>query len=425
MSEREEAQKVRANQASDPNSKEVQELIDYYSARDLGYGFHGQSMDEIEAWANANGQYAPVNSEARIRWLAERGFQKKYDEDPAFRQLTKDNRGSSNIFTRVGEGFQSMAETTLDAAKGIAPTAAVMGAGALGTLAMGGAAANLGAGASLHGLGTGGSMAGVTAGSAANAGMAGVAGYGGTEAVSGAITSNASDSLFGSDLFWDIGLGGAGIWAAYEGTQGIIDATGDASDAQLQAARDAEALNRERYAEAQGYMEPYIDSSGRALNQLDIEMGLVPGEAGTAYMNTPGYLASREEAIAGIDQSAANSGNLYSGSTLAAAGEASANIHNSFYTNYMNMLQNMASPTTATNLSSFGMNQGTSIAQNNLSAQQIASGYDISGAQTNQAFLGDVIEGASNIYDSYLSKPTTPTPADPYATQGGQQPWYI
>jgi hypothetical protein len=124
----------------------------------------------------------------------------------------------------------------------------------------------------------------------------------------------------------------------------------------------------------------------------------------------------------GVDQANANSGGLYSGRRAEEAGKASARVQTSFYDNYMTILQNMASPDTATNLAGFGMNQGVSIGRQNILSQDNASRYDISGAQTNQAYLADLAGGAANLYNGYQS--TQPAPQN-YADQGGQEPWYL
>lgn len=181
------------------------------------------------------------------------------------------------------------------------------------------------------------------------------------------------------------------------GASGVVDAAEQASSDTLQAAREAEALNRERYGIATDLLSPYIEDSRTAQDQLMVEMGLAEGEAGTAYLNTPGYQSMLSETREGVDQAAATSGNLYSGRRLESAGEASAGVQQSFYNNYMNLLTNMSSPNTATNLASMGVNQGVVMGQQNIGAQNTASGYMVSGAQTRQAAIGDVIGGAVNV----------------------------
>jgi len=128
-------------------------------------------------------------------------------------------------------------------------------------------------------------------------------------------------------------------------------------------------LNQERYEAAQGYLNPYLESSGNALNQLNIEMGLAPGEGGTAYMNTPGYKENLRETREGVSQSFANAGGAYSGRRFEAAGEASGAVQSKYYDNYMNILNSMASPQTATNMASFGLNQGIAMGSQDIQSQ--------------------------------------------------------
>lgn len=123
-------------------------------------------------------------------------------------------------------------------------------------------------------------------------------------------------------------------------------------------AKRAEALNRERWEEAKGYMDPYAADARTARDQMMIEMGLAPGEAGTAYMETGGYQGMLSESQRSVEQASATGGNLYSGARMKAAGEVGAGVQNQFYNNYMTMLQNIGNPDVATNLAGLGMNQG-------------------------------------------------------------------
>ena len=52
------------------------------------------------------------------------------------------------------------------------------------------------------------------------------------------------------------------------------DATGAAAEGSLAAAQRSEDLNRERFALAQGYLDPYAGRANIAAQQLQAEMGL-------------------------------------------------------------------------------------------------------------------------------------------------------
>jgi hypothetical protein len=81
----------------------------------------------------------------------------------------------------------------------------------------------------------------------------------------------------------------AGVYAADR----AADAASDASQATRDIAADNEALNRERYADAQDLLDPAIQSADRARNQLSSEMGLeTPGYTPSGgYQDTAGYKA--------------------------------------------------------------------------------------------------------------------------------------
>lgn len=198
-----------------------------------------------------------------------------------------------------------------------------------------------------------------------------------------------------------------------------VSAAETAAASQERIAAEAQALNVERYGEARELMDPYISEARTAREQQMIEMGLAPGEAGTAYMETPGYEKLLEERQRGAEQAAAGAGSLYSGRRIQSAADVGGATQSQFYQNYMGMLQNLGSPSAATNLASLGVGQAATMGQQQLAAGQAASGFRVGGAQAagqatmagagaQQAMMGDVMGGAANIYSGYLSRPTTP-----------------
>jgi len=104
-------------------------------------------------------------------------------------------------------------------------------------------------------------------------------------------------------------------------------------------------------------VKPFLTSAEEAQNQLNVELGLAPGEAGTAYMETPGYKAALDERTKAVEQTAASMGEAYSGRRLEAAAKAGSDVQTQYYTNYMNMLGAQANPETAVTLASLGINQ--------------------------------------------------------------------
>ena len=266
------------------------------------------------------------------------------------------------------------------------------------------------------------------------------------------------------------------------GATGIEDASRAAAASSDEAAQRAEALNRERYGQAQGYMAPWIGRSDIASQQLMAELGLpqyssqqgqqagplegvqdpnmgpspnadpsqanitqfggfgrgtggminrmMPklmdkiksadesGAPSSPYMNPegayevapehvyrprdtsqiPGYQAAMDESLRAAEQSAISSGSTaYGGRRLEAAGEVGAGVQQSYYNNYMNMLQNMASPQSATNMASMGLNQGVSMGQQNLAATNQSNQYRMEGAGARQAGIGDILGAGAGV----------------------------
>jgi hypothetical protein len=209
---------------------------------------------------------------------------------------------------------------------------------------------------------------------------------------------SAGDALRAPFEFAADPIGTAGeVIGEITGAADVQEAAEAQAAATLQSQREARELNIERFGEARELLSPYIEGAGTAREQMMVELGLAPGEAGTAYMETPGYESLLGERQRGAEQAAAGSGSLYSGRRIQSAADVGGATQSQFYTNYMNLLQNMASPTTATNLASMGVNQGTVMGQQQIGAQQVASGYMMGGAQAQQAAIGDIIGGGAAV----------------------------
>ena len=182
------------------------------------------------------------------------------------------------------------------------------------------------------------------------------------------------------------------------------------------ASKSAEELNRERWAEAQGYLAPYAGRADIAAQQFQAEMGLAQyGDSGQGYMprdmsEIPGYQAVMDESLRAAEQSAVSSGSTaYGGRRIEAAGEVGAGVQQSYYNNYMNMLQNLASPTVATNLSSMGMGQGIQMGQQNVAATSAANQYMLQGTAASNAAIADMVGAGVEYYNRPSAPQTTPS----------------
>jgi len=168
-------------------------------------------------------------------------------------------------------------------------------------------------------------------------------------------------------------------------------------------------FSEQRFAEAKGYMNPYIEDARTARNQLMVEMGLAPGEANTAYMESPGYLAAME----GAEQRMASGGMAYSGARAGATQRTSAQ----FYNNYMGMLQNIGNPDAATNLSSLGMDQAATLGSQNQAYINSQNQARLQGTEAQNAALADMMSGISNIYAGSQAGGNTTTMTSAGTTQ--------
>jgi len=184
----------------------------------------------------------------------------------------------------------------------------------------------------------------------------------------------------------------AAVYGAYESHQ--------TAKQNRQAAESAQQQNIQVLREGQGkatqLLSPYIASSEAARDQLMVELGLAPGTPGTAYMQAPGYRA----AMQGVEQSGANAGTLYSGRRIADSAE----VQSQFYNNYMNLLQNMANPATATNLANIGIGTAGNIATGNLTTMQLSNQYRTQGTEATNAAVADVAKGIANYYNQYQNQ---------------------
>lgn len=193
----------------------------------------------------------------------------------------------------------------------------------------------------------------------------------------------------------------AGAYAANESSKASDRAGRRTEDAAMR----AEGLSRERFEESQRLLDPSIQREEAASNQMMVELGLREPEegstAGSAYRETEGYQNLMDESLRAVEQSAASAGGTaYGGRRLQEAGRVGAGVESSYYSNYMNMLQNMASPRSATNLSSMGMGQAAQIGGQNIAATNTANQYSLMGTQAENQALADAVKGGSSLMAS-------------------------
>ena len=158
---------------------------------------------------------------------------------------------------------------------------------------------------------------------------------------------------------------------------------------------------------------PYLASERSALGQLNAEFGLGPGKGYTGYRESPAYQAAQDasrvaemEAIDTINQDAANQGTLYSGrrgeALIDRARRGSyerAGIEQTYYQNYLNMLQDMARPTATTAVSGYEYNTANQAGQNYLDAARTNLSARLGGtSEAARMALGNLRTGEEGAY---------------------------
>ena len=194
-----------------------------------------------------------------------------------------------------------------------------------------------------------------------------------------------------SDFFSGEGKAGS-INPGAQYLKGPENAAKISAEATAEAARNAEILNRERYGETTDRLSPYMDAELLAKKRQMVEMGLIPDDGSRgAYMNTPGYQGAIDAGVSAVNQGSANQGSLYSGSRARELKKVGQDVQQSYFSNYMNMLNNMANPTTTTNVSSLGMGQAATIGGQNIGSAAQQGQFRQQGAQASQAATGDAL----------------------------------
>ena len=71
-----------------------------------------------------------------------------------------------------------------------------------------------------------------------------------------------------------------------------------------------------------------------------------------------------------------------------------------YYTNYMNLLGNLASPTTATNIANLETGHAGDVAQQRIGAQTSANKYNLMGAQAQSAATADIAGAIGGVLEN-------------------------
>ncbi len=165
---------------------------------------------------------------------------------------------------------------------------------------------------------------------------------------------------------------------------------------------------------------------------------------GMDYQNNPAYRKMQDETARNVNQYAANSGSLYSGRRGEALREASANTQmqfyqdlagreeraynndlsrrgvatgalqgreDSYYTNYMNLLGNLAQPTTATNIANLETGHAANSANNTNSTAATVNQGNLMGEQARSAGFADAAGAIAGGISAFANRPQQQQPA--------------
>lgn len=176
-------------------------------------------------------------------------------------------------------------------------------------------------------------------------------------------------------------------------------------------------------------------------------LGLTPEsmQVGSEYQQLPAYMKAREAGMEAVNVGAAGSGSLYSGrrgeelrdvgqqvesqyyqdavrqqqqmmqarrgergaglARMGGAYETGRNREQSYYNNYMQMLQGMSQPTATTNIGAMGTSLGRETSANLIGTARGVSDLQIGGAGAQQAAYADIAGGIMRVAPAFLSAP--------------------
>ena len=203
---------------------------------------------------------------------------------------------------------------------------------------------------------------------------------------------------------------GASMWAADE-----------ASDAQREAARRAERIERENNAQIRSDFAPYREAGGSALTKYADSLGL-NGDAAredfrTDFRADPGYQFSFDEGTRAVQGSAAAKGGLLSGGAMRALTRYGTGLADQQYGSYLDRFKGLADTglNAAAQTGSFGaqsagrqgqyaLDAGAAQAGGYLGMAQGVNGAISNGLQLAGRYAGQQGGGGYNPYSSYLGQ---------------------
>ena len=203
----------------------------------------------------------------------------------------------------------------------------------------------------------------------------------------------------------------------------------NAADAQLQASREANALQQRMYEEGAARQQPFLQGGTEDYNRLRALMSGGPNASQQFLQMDPGYGFRLSEGMKALDRQAAARGGLMSGGALKAAQRYGQDYASNEFGNAYNRLANLADlgPRSAGVMSNMGQNYANAAGQNLMAGgQAVGQGYMNAGNARASGYIGgaNAISGGLGQYLNYrqnqdllnrLLPPATGTPYTPGA----------
>jgi hypothetical protein len=179
-----------------------------------------------------------------------------------------------------------------------------------------------------------------------------------------------------------------------------------AADAQLQASREANALQQRVYEENVARQQPFLQGGTEDYNRLRSLMSGGPGAAQNFLQMDPGYGFRLSEGMKAMDRQAAARGGLISGGALRAAQRYGQDLGSQEFGAAYNRLAGMANigPQAAGVMSNLGQNFAGQYGQNLMAGGQAAAqGMLGAGSARGSAYIGgaNALTGALGQYLNY------------------------
>lgn len=230
-----------------------------------------------------------------------------------------------------------------------------------------------------------------------------------------------------------IGSAAIGVISSSSAASKQAGAARNAADAQLQASREANALQQRMYEEGVTRQQPFLQGGTEDYNRLRSLMSGGPDASQQFLQMDPGYGFRLSEGMKALDRQAAARGGLMSGGALKAAQRYGQDYASGEFGNAYNRLAGLAQigPSSAGVLNTLGQNYANAAGQNTMAGGQAvgqgymnadnarASGY-IGGANAITGGLGQYLNYQQN--QALMNRLMPPATGTPYMSGGGYNP---